>query len=176
MDIRNGAQRLLCVGPRAEGAESGANILINNIVGILVGLVFLGIGIAWYIGSIDSAKTTASESMMTTIATKVQQYYNDNGSYPGALNTWDTSFFSNTQYFATPPIDPAAPNTSSQYAIYVYDGGLHFFIQDWIGHPVRTLSGLPRFGYTGSAAYIAGPCDNTCSEINYSDVFGMMGQ
>ena len=173
--MRNTVQRMLFVGPRVESAESGANILMNNIVGILVGLVFMGFGIAWYIGSIDSAKTVAAENVLAMIATKVQQYYNDNGSYPGAINTWDPSFFSNTQYFATPPIDPAAPSATNSFDLYVYDNGAHFMIADTAWHPERTLSSLPTYQWNGAAPYSSGLCGNACYELFYTDALGMMG-
>ena len=180
--LRSFVQRVLFVGPRTKGAESGANILINNIVGIIIGVIFLGVGIAVLLNTLDSSRTARAKDTMDRIASEVHDYYLDHGVFPspGAVADVMTAM---PGYFQSAPCDPvdATCNPSSTTASdFSIESGVtstdasDYVIFDHVpSHAMRTLNGLPK--YVGLFAPPTTHCLNSCQYLIYDGIYGFEG-
>ena len=178
-------QRVLFVGPRTEGAESGANILINNIVGIIIGVIFLGVGIAVLLNTLDSSRTARVKDTMDRIASEVHNYYVDNGAFP-APGVFKNVMVAMPGYFQSTPcdsVDVACTPTSALSDFGVLSGTVpgtgasDYIIRDMYGmnavHADRTLNGLPV--YNGTFSKPTATCLNNCSTLFYDGLYGFEG-
>jgi hypothetical protein len=175
------AQYLFASPVRADipRREAGANILLLNIIGAVLGIIFLGVGIGFYANSILSAKSQTSSGVVMHIVTEMQQYNDDNGSYPGTVGSWTvpSTFFANTTYFGAAPTDPTSPSTANPFQVYLYDSGAHFMIEDMVAQPSATLAGYYQSSFNGTTVVKGSLCGNTsCHNLIYTDVFGMMAE
>lgn len=176
-----GRRALFVQNDREQGSESGANILVTNIIGIIVGLTFLGVGIAAVIGALDSSKSgKAKEIMGNDIATQVHSYYLDHQALPGNGTAADV-VTAMAGYFSVTPCDPldAACTPASAASDFTMISGLtagnqpDYVIFDTVAHPAKNLTGIPKYGGLGVA-----PVANctACTKFVYDAIFGVEGQ
>ena len=182
--LRSFVQRVLFVGPRAKGAESGANILINNIVGIIIGVIFLGVGIAVLLNTLDSSRTARAKDIMANeVASEVHAYYLDQGKFPAPGTAADV-MTAMPGYFQSAPCDPVdatcSPSSTTASDFDVISGvtstnASDYVLTDTAAHPGRTLNGLPKFAgnYTAPTATCSAAA---CTKLVYDGLFGVEGQ
>ena len=180
--LRLFVRRMLFVGPRVEATESGANILINNIVGIIIGVIFLGVGIAVLLNTLDSSRTARAKDTMDRVASEVHDYYLDNGTFPapGAFKNVMTAM---PGYFQATPCDPVDTTCTPTSALSDFDvlsgtapgtNASDYLLFDWgAQHTERTLNGLPKY----AAAFTAptAKCLNNCTQLVYDGLYGFEG-
>ncbi len=183
--LRSFVQRALFVGPRTNGAESGANILINNIVGIIIGVIFLGVGIAVLLNTLDSSRTARAKDIMANeVASEVHAYYLDQGAFPAPGTTWTDVMTAMPGYFQSAPCDPVdatcnpASTTASDFRVVsgaTSTGASDYDISDSAWHPARTLNGLPRWAGWFTAPTAKCSAANPCTSLYYDGLYGILG-
>lgn len=166
------------VADHTDAAECGANLLVVNILGIIVGLIMLGFGIDAAMRAHTSTKAAAAQTIVTNIANKMQAYVNDHGAAPpGSVDAWDSAtFVGNTKYFGTPPTDPLCACSAGAFGIYSATTGLQqMLVIDWNKYPARTLNGLPRSTWNGTQMVMLSTCNNDCTAFLWVSGYGMTG-
>gem|GEM_PF-1653009 len=164
--------------------ERGINVLLLTVLGIIATLVFLGVGIAPMLNSVDSTKTAkAREIMASDIAVAVHQYLLEHGSLPPTNGGWaDVKAAMPTSFPATPcdPADTTCTPTSATSDFQITTGvnsagQLDYLIYDPIAHPTSTLRGLPAITGTPftNDTVTCGPAD--CSHLYYDGLYGFQG-
>lgn len=160
--------------------ERGINVLLLTVLGIIATLVFLGVGIAPMLDTLDSTKTAkAKEIMATDIATQVHNYFMNAGQFPGFTEA--DVLAAMPSYFAATPCDPAdssctTTSSTSDYRIYtavLSSGTTDYLIMDTVSHPSYTLNGMLKYAAIGSPP--SAVCANNCSHVEYDGIYGIEG-
>lgn len=144
-------------GPLSRSPEAGANLLVNSLVGIVLGLVFLGL-IAFANVLHGSAVTKRTEETISgEIMPLFHAYYTDHGAFPaGSGGIPNILGFGGSQpYTVRVPCDPVQPCSTSRVDYYYQtgttsDGRFDFLIETLQLHPPQTLVGLPRYVFFGT--------------------------
>jgi type II secretory pathway pseudopilin PulG len=156
--------------------ERGANALVVNIVGGIVGLIFIGAGVGSYLHMATSSTGQAATIAMRDLAAKVQNYYNTNGYYPTAANNrWDQTFFANTTYFPAQPVEPVC-HCTGQYSLYVVPGATQFaLLDDATQTDTAYMSTLNQSTLTTNGFVAGATCGSACHHLVFSSTAGPLG-
>jgi len=154
--------------------ERGVNILLLTVLGIVATLVFLGVGIAPMLNTLDATNTAKSKTIMAAdITVAVHRYIVDHGSLP-VTSDWTDVLTALPGYFTVTPCDPAdsactSLSGTSDYQIYTVQNSSNYgFISDYtimdtFSHPASELKGLANytgvFGAPGSTPCTATSCN-----------------
>lgn len=154
--------------------ERGINVLLLTVLGIVATLVFLGVGIAPMLGTLDATNTAKSKTIMASdITVAVHQYIIDRGSLP-VTSDWTDVLTALPGYFRSTPCDPAdssckSTSSTSDYQIYTVQNSSNYgFISDYtimdtVSHPAAEMKGLANytgvFGAPGTSPCTATSCN-----------------
>jgi hypothetical protein len=149
----------------------GADMLSVSIIGAIVGFIVLCAGVGSYLLAMQTHADNVGRGELATIVQKVQSYENDHqGQAPVAQsNTWDTSFFSNTSYWPTQPIDHSC--NCNNYAI-MSDGNGTILIRDGQvkALTVQATRGLPKASWNGTTYVTSGSaCTTSCTTLIFAN-------
>lgn len=163
-------------------SEDGANILITNVVGIVIGVLLLSFGIASVLHLIQSSHQSRSTSEIIEVANVLEKYHADYGVYPGPKNTENRAFFSNTTYFPVAPNDPecgpqGSAACSTNYSMYWYtvNGTDQYYVYDYYASPTKTLDNLYKGVNDANGFHASGvKCADTCTHLMYTSETGLV--
>jgi type II secretory pathway pseudopilin PulG len=161
----------------AAGTEAGANLLANNILGIVVGLIFIVAGISALLISVNSAKgARAKDIMANEIAAQVHAYYLSNQQFPGGSSWSDVVSVMGTSSFpATPcdPLDKSCTTASSTSDFTIQSTATDYALRDTFAHPTGDLANLPQFQAVGTQP--SGTCSTSCTNYYWDAIYGIQG-
>jgi type II secretory pathway pseudopilin PulG len=162
-------------GRHRRSSERGANLLAVNIVGAVLGAIFVAVGIGASMGVFASTKAPSAQGVLGDIASKMQAYYNAYGSYPS-----NASFLSNTAYFPLYPTDPSCgpygtAGCTGEFTITANGSG--YLLTDTVAQRPSALSGVAKAAVVGTETEPSTTlCGTSCSTLMYSSDGGYMGK
>jgi len=164
--------------------ERGINILLLTVLGIIATLVFLGVGIAPMLGTVDSTKIAKAKEMMATdIATQVHNYYMNTNQFPGTTTAADVVTALGSSYFPATPCDPSDSSCTptSSTSDFTIASGLDasnrsdYDIFDTVAHPGASLNGMNK--WTANFTAPATTCSaGGCTKLVYDGLYGIMAK
>ena len=161
---------------RAHRRQKGFTLLELMVVVAIIAII-AGIVLVNYTKPRANAQSAASQANLKEIATAMELYYQDNNSYPASGTVNAQLFGANAaRYMQSAPTSPGPGGGNYTYTLDA--GGTSYTVTDPATYPSSTLATLTA----ASAAPASGDvtlgntaCQQTCSNIGYSNQAGLFG-